>query len=322
MQCTNCSHYCLIPPGARGICRVRENIAGKLQALNYGKSAALNIDPIEKKPFFHFLPGTCSLSIAAVGCNFTCANCQNFDISQEYKEEIPGESLSPEEIVRLAIKNKIPSISYTYVEPTVFLEYALDTMKLARKKGLKNNFVSNGFMSKESAEMIIPHLDAINIDIKSFSEDFYKKNCRASLQPVLDNAKLMKKSGVWTEITTLVIPTLSDSEKNFKDISLFIKQELGAETPWHVSQFSGAFSWKLQHLSDTPFETLKKAYDIGKKNGLNYVYTGNAPGLPSEDTFCPKCKKLCIDRTGYLVKRFDKNGKCQECGENLYLTLK
>jgi len=192
-------------------------------------------------------------------------------------------------------------------------------MKLAKKAGLKNNFVSNGFMSKESAKLIIPYLDAINIDIKSFSDDFYKKICRGRLQPVLDTARLMKKSGLWLEITTLVIPTLSDSKKMFRDIAKFIKEELGPETPWHISQFSGAISWKLQHLPETPVETLQMAYKIGKETGLKYVYTGNVPGLPSEDTFCPKCNALVIDRTGYVISRHDKQGKCPKCGENLDL---
>jgi len=195
-------------------------------------------------------------------------------------------------------------------------------MKLAKKAGLKNNFVSNGFMSKESDKLVIPYLDAINIDIKGFSEEFYKKVCGARLQPVLDTAKLMKKSGVWTEITTLVIPTLSDSKEMFRDIAKFIKEELGTETPWHISQFSGAISWKLQHLLETPVETLEMAYRIGKETGLKYVYTGNVLGLPSEDTFCPKCNALVIDRTGYVISRYDKQGKCPKCGENLNLILK
>jgi pyruvate formate lyase activating enzyme len=320
-QCQTCAHYCQIPLGGRGICGVRENIEGKLYALNYGKAVAVSIDPIEKKPFFHFLPGTYSLSIATVGCNLRCLNCQNWDISQGFKgkEEIPGENLSPKQIVALALKNKLPSISYTYTEPVIFLEYALDTMKLARKAGLKNTFVSNGFMSEESAKLVIPYLDAINIDIKSFSDEFYKKVCGGRLQPVLDTAKLMKKSGVWVEITTLVIPTLSDSEKMFKDIASFIRKELGSETPWHLSQFSGLISWQLQHLPDTSVETLEMAYKIGKEAGLKYVYTGNVPGLPSEDTFCPKCNALVIDRTGYRISRRDKQGKCPKCGENLNL---
>ncbi|KPJ55507.1 radical SAM protein, partial [Parcubacteria bacterium DG_74_2] len=213
-------------------------------------------------------------------------------------------------------------ISYTYTEPTIFLEYALDTMKLAKKAGLKNNFVSNGFMTEESAKLVIPYLDANNIDLKSFSDEFYKSNCGGRLKPVLDTAKLMKKSGVWVEITTLVIPTLNDSEEMFKKIAKFIKEELGAETPWHVSQFSGAISWKLQRIPDTPVETLEKAWKIGKEAGLKYVYTGNVPGLPSEDTFCPKCGALAIDRTNYMIHRHDKNGKCPKCKANLDLILK
>ena len=324
IRCLNCAHYCLIPPGKRGICGVRENIGSRLYALNYRKAIACHIDPIEKKPFFHFLPASFSLSIAAVGCNFRCLNCQNFDISQGFKgkEEIPGQDLAPAEIVNLALKNQLPSISYTYTEPTIFLEYALETMSLARKKGIKNTFVSNGFMSPQSAKMVVPYLDAINIDIKSFSDQFYKSICGAKIKPVLETAKFMKKSKIWLEITTLVIPTLNDSTENFKKIANFIKKALGAETPWHITQFSGAISWQLQHLPETPVETLEKGWQIGKRAGLKYVYCGNVPGLPSEDTFCPKCKTLCIDRFAYDIHRFDKNGKCPKCKENLNLILK
>lgn len=323
IQCRTCAHYCILTPGKRGICGVRENIDGKLYALNYGKIVAANIDPIEKKPLFHFLPGSYSLSIATVGCNFICANCQNYALSQGFKssKKIPGEDLSPEEIVKMAIEKNSPSISYTYVEPTIFLEYALDTMKLAKKAGLKNVWVSNGFMSPESAKLVSPYLDANNIDIKGFTEKFYQENCGGRLKPVLDTARQMKKSGVWSEITTLVIPTLSDSKEMFRGIAKFIKEELGQETPWHITQFSGAISWKLQHLPDTPVETLKMAYKIGKEAGLKYVYTGNVPGLPSEDTICPKCGALAINRIGYSIERHDKNGKCPKCGADLNLII-
>jgi len=322
-QCQNCAHYCVVSPGKRGICGVRENINGKLYALNYEKAIACHVDPIEKKPFFHFLPGSCSLSIATVGCNFRCDNCQNWDISQTPKTQNPilGEGVPPEEIVKSAIKSKLPSISYTYTEPAIFSEYALEIMKLAKKKGLKNTWVTNGFWSKELFDLISPYLDAANVDLKSFSNDFYRKNCGGQLQPVLDTLVRLKKKRIWVEITTLVIPTLSDSEKMFKEIAKFIKEELGTETPWHITRFSGAFSWKLQHLEETSVETLKLAYEIGKKAGLKYVYTGNVFGLPSEDTFCPKCKALAIDRTGYTVSRYDKQGLCSKCGENLNLIL-
>jgi len=323
VQCRNCPHFCVITPGKRGICGVRENVDGKLFALNYGKAIAVNIDPIEKKPFFHFLPGSYSLSIATVGCNFRCLNCQNWDISQGFKgvKEIPGEDSSPEKIVELAIENKVPSISYTYTEPTIMIEYALDTMKLAKKAGLKNNFVSNGFMSEESAKLVIPYLDANNIDIKGFSEEFYQKVCGGRLKPVLDTAKLMKKSGVWVEITTLAIPGRSDSEEMFRGIAKFIYEELGSETPWHISQFSGAISWKLQHLPDTPVETLEKAWKIGKEVGLKYVYMGNVPGHKAENTYCPKCGEIAINRMNYIIHRHDKSGKCPKCGEDLNIIL-
>jgi len=324
VQCRTCSHYCTLAPSQRGKCGVRENIDGKLYALNYGKAIAINIDPIEKKPFYHFLPGSHSLSIATVGCNFSCLNCQNWEISQAFKgaKEIPGEIVLPERIVELAIENKVESISYTYTEPTIFLEYALDTMKLAKNAGLKNNFVSNGFMSEESAKLVIPYLDANNIDIKGFSNEFYQKICGGKLDPVLNTAKLMKKSGVWVEITTLVIPTLNDNEETFEKIAKWIYENLGPETPWHVSQFCGSISWRLQHIPDTPVETLEKAIEIGRKVGLKYVYIGNIPGHKAENTYCPKCGTLAINRVNYFVHRYDKNGKCPKCGEDLNLILK
>ena len=279
VKCRTCAHYCLVSPNQKGICLVRKNQNGKLYALNYGKIIARHIDPIEKKPFYHFFPGTKTYSIAAVGCNFICKNCQNWDISQETKihphEKIIGEDLTPSDIVNEAIKTNCPSIAYTYTEPTIFLEFALDTMKIAKKKGLKNIFVSNGFMSPESAKLVIPYLDADNIDIKGFSQEFYQKNCGARIQPVLDTAKLIKKSGIWLEITTLAIPGLSDSEEMFKDIANFICKELGPETPWHISRFFGGLSWKLGNLPETSIETLKMAYEIGKKSGLKYIYIGN-----------------------------------------------
>jgi pyruvate formate lyase activating enzyme len=302
---------------------VRENREGKLYALNYGKAVAVHIDPIEKKPFFHFLPGTYSLSIATVGCNFKCASCQNWDISQmpQLTGRIEGRDITPEEIVKTALKNKLPSISYTYTEPAIFSEYTLDTMKLAKKEGLKNNWVTNGFWSKELFDLISPYLDAANVDLKGFTDDFYIKYCGGKLQPVLDTLKRLKSRKIWTEVTTLVIPTLNDSEKVFRAIANFIKNNLGPETPWHISQFSGLISWKLQDLPETPVETLEKAYKIGKEIGLKYVYTGNVPGLPSEDTFCPKCNTLVIDRTGYVISRHDKAGKCPKCKTDLNLIL-
>ena len=322
VRCLNCSHYCHLTPDQKGICGVRQNIDGKLYSLNYGQVVALNIDPIEKKPLFHFLPSSLSLSLAAVGCNFKCLACQNWEISQA--EELTakvnwGEDIAPEEIVKIALKNNIPSISYTYTEPTVFLEYALDTMKLAKEKGLKNIWVSNGYMSPEALELISPYLDATNIDLKGFNLAFYRKNCSATLEPVLNNLIAIKKKKIWLEITTLVIPGLNDDEESLKGIAQFIAQKLGRNTPWHISQFSGTISWKLQYIEDTPVETLEKAYQLGRQAGLHYVYIGNVLGEEHENTYCPKCGTLAIGRQGYYITRKDVDGHCPSCHYNLHI---
>jgi pyruvate formate lyase activating enzyme len=313
VQCLNCAHYCLIEEGKRGICRTRENQKGKLFALNYRKAVALNVDPIEKKPFFHFLPGTYSLSLASWGCNFKCLNCQNWTISQN---EMEGEEISPEQILEIALKNNLPSISYTYTEPAIFSEYALEIMKLARKKKIKNAWVSNGYWSEELFKTISPFLDAANIDLKAFSQDFYLKNCSAKLEPVKETLKRLKKKNIWTEITTLLIPGLNDSEQELKAIARFIK-ELGPEIPWHITKFSPEISWKLKDVKETPRESLKRAHIIGKDAGLRYVYTGNISGMDSESTFCPKCNTLAVKRLGYEISRYDSRGRCPKCKENL-----
>jgi len=319
VQCQNCSHYCIIAPGRRGICGAKENQDGKLFSLVYGKACALEIDPIEKKPFFHFMPGTRSLSVATVGCQFACHSCQNWQISQIPKltGKIEGENISPEQIVKLTRDYQLPSISYTYTDPIVFSEYALDTMKLARKEGLKNAWVTSGFLSKELLSLISPFLDAANVDLKSFDDDFYRRYCGGRLKPVLDTLIRMKEKKIWVEITTLVIPGLNDSEENFQKTARFIKRELGSETPWHISRFSGEISWKLKHIPDTSIETLNKAYEIGRKSGLKYVYLGNVSGASQEDTFCPQCQAKMINRTGYTIQRYDKNGRCVKCGADL-----
>lgn len=279
VQCESCNHFCKIVNNHAGICGVRQNINGKLYLLTYGKIAAVHVDPIEKKPLFHFLPGSKTFSFGTFGCNFRCANCQNYDIAQicgtKNVDGNWGQELDPAQIVKLAQENDCESIAYTYNEPTIFWEYALDTMILARKVGLKNVWVSNGFMSDKVLDKIIPYLDAINVDIKSFDDEFYKTNCGARVQPVLDNCKRLVKAGVWTEITTLIIPTLSDDEKMLRQIARFIKNELGDFVPWHVSVFLGAFSWKLRHLPDTPVDKIRRACAIGKDEGLKHVHAGN-----------------------------------------------
>jgi pyruvate formate lyase activating enzyme len=277
VKCETCQHACTIQSDQRGICGVRQNQDGRLMALNYGKAIAAHVDPIEKKPIYHFLPGTYSYSVATVGCNFRCLHCQNYDISQFTKEgwsgEIIGDEYTPDQIVENAIDNGCPSISYTYTEPTIFLEYALDTMKLAREKGLKNIWVSNGYMSQKTLELIIPYLDAINVDLKSFSDKFYNQVCGAKLQPVLDNLVKIKKSGIHLEVTTLIIPTKNDSEKELKQIAEFIVNQLGDDTPWHVTAFYPTY--KMMHLPATPRQKIYQAIEIGKKAGLKFVHGGN-----------------------------------------------
>jgi pyruvate formate lyase activating enzyme len=318
VNCNLCSHRCRrIADSKRGICGVRENRDGKLYSLVYGKAVAMSIDPIEKKPLFNFLPGSRSYSIATVGCNFRCDNCQNYDISQLPKERniIVGQDVSPEEIVSAAKRSNCASIAYTYSEPTIFFEYAYDIAKLARKEGLKNVFVTNGYITPKALREISPYLDAANIDLKSFSDEFYRKSCGARLQPVLDSIRLYKSLGVWIELTTLIIPTLNDSEEELRKIAHFIK-DVGEDTPWHITQFHPMY--KLPDLPRTPVSTLRKARQIGLEAGLRYVYEGNVPGETGENTYCPNCGKPLIRRFGYSIQENKiKNSACTYCGTKI-----
>ncbi len=270
LRCVACAHKCLIAENKTGICGVRKNIKGKLYLLVYGKVAAMNIDPIEKKPLYHFLPKTFSYSIGTVGCNFRCGFCQNFEISQA-GQEIFGKEISPAEIVKKAIQSKCKSISYTYNEPAIFIEFAKDIAKIAKKKRLKNILVTNGYFSKESFDYIKQYIDAMNIDIKSFSDDFYRKTCGARLKPVLDTIKRASKKGIHIELTTLIIPGLNDSAPEFEKIAKFIAS-VDKNIPWHISRFFPMY--KMHGRQITPLETLKKAEQIGKKY-LKYVHVGN-----------------------------------------------
>ena len=314
LRCKLCSHRCIIAPGKRGICRVRENRDGKLYSLVYERAAARNIDPIEKKPFFHFLPSSHSFSIATVGCNFNCAFCQNSDISQIVRNdgEIIGEKLTPESIVELAAAHSCKSISYTYTEPTIFMEYACDTARIAKKKGIKNNFVTNGYMTKEALNFLHPNLDAANVDLKAFSDKFYRQMCGAKLKPVLSSIEEMKRLGIWVEVTTLIIPSLNDSDKELREIAEFIKNT-GEEIPWHLSRFHPTY--KVNNIPSTPVETLRRARKIGKEAGLRYVYSGNVPGDDGENTYCYSCGKPLIRRFGFqMLENVIVEGKCPRCG--------
>jgi len=318
VACELCHQACLIKNNSAGTCRARINVNGKLFSLVYGYPAALNVDPIEKKPLFHFQPGSLSYSLGTLGCNFKCANCQNWSLSQALKTEQKTTNLTePEKIVSEALANECSSISYTYNEPTIFTEYALEIMKLAHEKNLKNVWVSNGYMSNQCLEKIIPYLDAINVDLKSYNEGSYLNNCGAKLQPVLKNLKTLKKSGVHLEIATLIIPGLSDDCEMLKSLTEFLAEELGTDTPWHVSKFFPAISWKLKKIPPTSEEIIFEACDIGKNAGLKYVYAGNLPGDERENTYCPACGEPAIRRFGYEIERFDHRGRCAYCDKNL-----
>jgi len=317
VRCNLCAHRCRIVPSKRGICGVRENRDGTLYSLVYGVIIAENVDPIEKKPLFHVHPGSNSFSIATVGCNFRCTFCQNHDISQMPRESgrVMGRDTTAEEIVQKAVATGSKSIAYTYTEPTIFFEFAYDVGMSARARNIKNIFVTNGFMTGEALDLISPCLDAANVDLKSFSDDFYKKYCGARLEPVLESVRKMKDLGIWVEITTLIIPTLNDSDAELTRIAEFIRS-VGTETPWHISRFHPQY--EMTTLPPTPLSTLHRAADIGRAAGLKYVYTGNVPGDASECTYCAQCGNLLIDRFGFHINSFNlEGGKCPKCGTPL-----
>jgi pyruvate formate lyase activating enzyme len=316
VNCNLCNHRCMIKNGRRGICSVRENQEGTLVSLVYGKIIAEHVDPIEKKPLFHLAPGSLSYSIATAGCNFKCRFCQNADIAQlpaDHQGLIIGNPRSPEEIVSAALKAGCKSIAYTYTEPTIYFEFAYDTAKLARKAGLKNVFVTNGYMSSEALHMIRPYLDAANVDLKAYSEDFYKTYCGAKLSAVKETLVLMKRLGILVEVTTLLIPGLNTDSGELKQLAGFLADSLGTDTPWHISRFHPTY--RLTDRPPTPVETLKKTQKIGLEAGLKYVYMGNVPGENGENTACAECGKNLIDRWGFQVKKNRiKNGACPACG--------
>ncbi len=313
VDCYLCEFHCHIADGKRGVCGVRQNIGGKLYTLIWGKLIAENIDPIEKKPLFHFQPASRSYSIATVGCNFRCLHCQNSEISQAPREggKIFGEEAPPEEVVAEAWESGCSSISYTYTEPTIFFEYAYDTGVLAKEKGLKNVFVTNGYMTPECIDAMKGVLDAANVDIKAFTESFYKKVCGARLAPVLKSVEHMRREGVWVEITTLVIPTFNDSEEELRGIARWI-YNTDKSMPWHISAFRPSF--KMLDVPPTPASVIERAREIGLEEGLRYVYTGNIPGLKGESTYCYSCGALLIERVGFTVrKNLVAEGMCPRC---------
>lgn len=313
VRCLLCPRKCVIPDNRRGFCRARENIDGTLYSIVYAKACAVHADPIEKKPLFHVLPGTKSLSIATAGCNLKCKFCQNWQISQAAPEEIPYEDLPPEKVVTLAVANECPTIAYTYTEPTIFYEYMLDTAKLAHKSGIMNVMHSCGFINEEPLRRLCKYMDAANIDLKG-SDRFYDRFCMGTREDVLRTLKVLKQEGVWTEITYLLIPTINDSRDYIRDTCLWINENLGPDTPLHISRFWPMY--KLKNISPTPVSALEQAYDIAVSAGLRYVYIGNVPSRRGENTYCPCCGKLLIKRLGYnVVENNIEDGKCKYCKE-------
>ncbi len=314
VRCHLCHHRCVINNNGFGRCKVRQNVNGILETLIYSRLVAINPDPIEKKPLFHVMPGSLSYSIGAAGCNFRCVFCQNAEISQMPRESgRTGENIfSAADIVDDAQKNKCRSIAYT--EPTVNFEFCYDTAVLAHEKGLKNIFVTNGYMTPEAIEMIAPYLDAANIDLKSYSDNFYKELCEAQLEPVKESMKYFQSRGVFVEVTTLVIPGKNDTELELKNLAEFLVNEMGPETPWHISRFHPTYN--LMNVSPTPVGTLVKARDIGLKAGLKYVYIGNVHGHAGENTYCPQCGEIIVERAGfYNIKSYHiENSRCAYCG--------
>jgi pyruvate formate lyase activating enzyme len=314
VRCHLCAHRCVIADGGKGLCQVRENRDGTLYTLVYGRAIAQHVDPIEKKPLLHFYPGTRAYSMATAGCNFRCQWCQNWEISQIVRERhlVMGEERTPEEIVSAAQRSRCQSIAYTYTEPTIFFEYAYDTARLAHEAGLTNVYVSNGYMTQEMLETFQPYLDAANIDLKAFRDETYRRYVGARLQPVLDAMKVMKRLGIWLEVTTLVIPGVNDDEEELRDAADFVADELGVETPWHISRFFPTY--KMTDVPATPVKTLLRAREIGLETGLHHVYVGNVSD--EANTVCHVCGKTLIRRAGYTIleNHVQPDGRCPKCG--------
>lgn len=313
VRCFLCAHGCLLREEQTGICRVRKNVAGILYSLNTDRVIAVHLDPIEKKPLYHFLPGSKSLSIAAMGCNFSCPFCQNHELSQVLEEKrIGGEKISPESLVDTAIRSRALSISYTYTEPTVFFELMLETARLAKQANLRNVMVTNGYMSREALDMISPYLDAANVDLKSFSEDFYRIHCGAKLQPVLETIREMKRRGIWLEVTTLLIPGLNEEPDDQKKLISFLL-ELDPFLPWHVSRFFPQYQLTDRPL--TPEGDIFRFLDLAAEMGLRFVYGGNLDDERRSDTFCPECRHRLVRRNRYQVESPGMaGGACLRCG--------
>ena len=322
VDCRLCGHRCHIAEGKRGRCHVRRNVQGALYSLVYGRLVARHLDPIEKKPLYHFQPGTMSYSIATPGCNFRCPFCQNWQISQA--DAAPAfEALGyvePEEVVRAAVASRAASIAYTYTEPTVFMEYALDCARLAKQEGLKNVFVTNGFQTPEAVEAMSGLIDAANVDLKAFSDEFYRTQCQGRLQPVLDTIANMHRAGIHVEVTTLVVPGRNDDEDQLRGIAQFLAG-ISRELPWHISRFHP--DYKETSLPPTPMGSMLLAERLGREAGLHYVYLGNVLTDEGQNTCCPGCGRLLVRRIGFSRPSVRlAEPRCPDCGREVAIVLK
>jgi len=317
VQCNICPKKCLIKPGQSGECRVRINLDGKLLAVTYARPCSVNVDPVEKKPLFHFLPGTSILSLATVGCNLHCLNCQNWEISQENPENIEAHVLEPAQLAMLARRHGCPSVAYTYTDPVVYFEYALESSRACREAGLRNVLVTAAYINPEPQKELYAFADAANIDLKAFSDSFYREVCNATLPPVLDALVLARKMGVLVEVTNLVIPTLNDSDADLTNLCRWVKENLGAETPLHFSRFFPRY--KMKNLPATPEATLNRAREIAKAEGLFHVYIGNVLSRDGENTLCHACGALLIERRGYtILQNRLTGGRCPDCDAEVH----
>lgn len=312
IQCEICPRKCSVADLERGYCGNKENRDGKYYTLVYSRPCAVHVDPIEKKPLFHYLPSTSALSIATAGCNIECKFCQNWQFSQFRPEQVKNFNLPPEEIVRLAKEHRTPTIAYTYAEPVVFYAYMYDTAKLAKKEGIRSVMISNGYINEEPLVELCKQLSAVKVDLKAFTEKFYKEICSGELKPVLQRLETLKKIGIWYEIVVLIIPTLNDSEKEIREMSMWIRDHLGSEVPVHFSRFYPTY--KIKNLPRTPVKSLELARKIAMEVGLKYVYLGNVPGHEGENTYCPNCRKVIIRRIGFeILEKNMEDGKCRFC---------
>jgi pyruvate formate lyase activating enzyme len=320
VKCNICAHRCTIAEGKVGICGTRKNLNGKIHTLIYNTVSSEAVDPVEKKPLYHFLPGTFSYSLGTVGCNFRCMHCQNWNISQITIEEAYTKEITPEQAVKKALGTGCRSIAWTYNEPAIWHEYTFDTAVLAKRAGLKTIYVTNGYITKEALQRMAPYLDAFRVDIKSFSDEFYKKICGAKLAPVLESTKLAKDLGMHIETITLIIPGRNDSPEEITQVVRWVRENLGVDTPMHFTRFHPMY--KMENVAPTQLDTLENAYGIAKKEGMRFVYLGNVPGHMYENTCCPRCEALLIDRTGFRVADVKvKDGRCFRCGEEIPVVM-